>query len=128
MALALTQAQWKNASSNRRDTANRRDLNRAEENVRRHFRAYRRARGALQRLNAPNKVMEIYKPILLKDLTLSGDVVEENRLGQRSDVLAWFWHIGAPNGGQRDEWMEECESSSTNAPPVDSTKDLKFTG
>src|SRR6266481_2309902 len=84
--------------------------------------------GALQRLNAPNKVMEIYKPILLKDLTLSGDVVEENRLGQRSDVLAWFWHIGAPNGGQRDEWMEECESSSTNAPPVDSTKGLKFTG
>src|SRR6266481_536980 len=84
--------------------------------------------GALQCLNAPNKVMEIYKPILLKDLTLSGDVVEENRLGQRSNVLAWFWHIGAPNGDQRDEWMEECESSSTNAPPVDSTKDLKFTG
>src|SRR6266481_2265338 len=110
MALDLTQAQRKNASSNRQDTANWRD------------------QGALQCLNAPNKVMEIYKPILLKDLTLSGDVVEENRLGQRSDVLAWFWHIGAPNGGQRDEWMEECESSSTNAPPVDSTKGLKFTG
>ena len=37
----------------------------------------------------------MYKPILPEDLNLSGDVAEEHRLGQRNEVLAWFWHIEA---------------------------------
>lgn len=111
--LALTLlVQLRKARSNKQDTAARRDIKRAEDNVQRHFRAYRRARTALQRLKAPNEVINMYKPIFPDDLAVTADVVEENRIGQRSHTLAWFWHIRAPNGDQRDEWMEECESSN----------------
>jgi len=70
----------------------------------------------------------MYKPILPEDLNLSGDVAEEHRLGQRNEVLAWFWHIEAPNGEQGDQWMEECESLSQIAYAIGPTKDLKSTG
>ena len=65
----------------------------------------------------------MYKPILANDLTISGDVVEEQRLGQRNDVLAWFWHIGAPQGNQGDDWMEECENSSRIVFTIDSNEE-----
>jgi len=42
-------------------------------------------------------------------MALSGDVVEEQRLGQRNDTLAWFWHIGTTNDEQGNEWMDERE-------------------
>ena len=51
-----------------------------------------RARKALEYLEAGNEVMDKYRPICPQDLALSGDVVEEQRLGQRNDTLAWFWH------------------------------------
>jgi len=53
--------------------------------------------------------MEKYRPIHPQDLALSGDVVEEQRLGQRNDTLAWFWRIGTMNDEQGNEWMDECE-------------------
>jgi hypothetical protein len=40
---------------------------------------------------------------------MSGDVVEENRIGQRSDMLAWFWRTGDPNQDQENNWMNECK-------------------
>jgi len=44
--------------------------------------------------------MDKYRPIHPQDLALSGDVVEEQRLGQRNDTLAWFWCIGSINQEQ----------------------------
>jgi hypothetical protein len=125
---SLTQVQNRNASSNRQQTAVTRDLRRAEDKIKRHVRAYKRARQALECLKAPNEVMDTYRPILPEDLNVSGDVVEENRLGQRNDTLAWFWHIQAPNGDQGDQWMEECESSNMIAYAIDLNKKIKFTG
>jgi len=73
-----------------KQTAVTKDVRRADDQVNRHVRAYKRARGALERLKAPKEVMDMYKPILPEDLNLSGDVAEEHRLGQRNEVLAWF--------------------------------------
>jgi len=56
--------------------------------------AYQRARKALEYLEAGNEVMDKYRPIHPQDLALSGDVVEEQRLGQRNDTLAMVWCIG----------------------------------
>jgi hypothetical protein len=53
-----------------------------------------------------------YKPILPQDLSLSGDVIEEQRTGQRNDALPWFWRMGTANGDQGNPWMDECESWS----------------
>lgn len=68
-----------------------------------------RARQALLNLEAEKQVMDVYRPILSEDLSLSGDVVEEHRMGQRKDGLAWFWHMGMPNEDQSNEWMDECK-------------------
>jgi len=86
-----------------------RDVRRAEKKIARHIRAYQRARKALEYLEAGNEVMDKYRPIHPQDLALSGDVVEEQRLGQRNDTLAWFWCIGTMNDEQGNEWMDECE-------------------
>jgi len=86
-----------------------RDVRRAEDKIARHIRTYQRARKALEYLEAGNEVMDKYRPILPQDLALSGDVVEEQRLGQRNDTLAWFWHIGLTNDEERNECMDECK-------------------
>jgi len=65
-----------------------RDIQRAEDKISRHMRAYQRARQALEYLEAGNEVMDKYRPIHPQDLALSGDVVEEQRLG-RGMIL---WH------------------------------------
>lgn len=124
----MTQGQNTNVRSNRQQTAVTRDLRRADDKINQHVRVYKRARQALERLKAPKEVMDMYRPILPEDLNVSGDVAEEHRLGQRNEVLAWFWRIQAPSGDQGDQWMEECESSSMIAYAIGLTKDLKFTG
>ena len=63
----------------------------------------------MEYLEAGNEVMDKYRPIHPQDLALSGDVVEEQRLGQRNDTLAWFWCIGTMNDEQGNEWIDECE-------------------
>ena len=63
----------------------------------------------MEYLEASNEVMDNYRPIGPEDLALSGDVVEEKRLGQRNDTLTWFLHIGTPNDEQGDVWMDEYE-------------------
>jgi hypothetical protein len=72
-------------------------------------RSYGRARRALVNLGADNETLAHYQEIRREDLKLSGDVVEENRFGQKSDALAWFWRMGDQNKEQKDNWMSECE-------------------
>ncbi|KAG2057811.1 hypothetical protein BDR06DRAFT_877278, partial [Suillus hirtellus] len=42
-----------------------------------------------------------------EDLTVSKEVTEENRHGQSSDRLAWFWRINSAENSQKSEWMNE---------------------
>src|SRR5882724_5729038 len=104
-----------------------RDIRRAEDKITRHIRAYQRARKALKYLEAGNKVMDKYRPICPQDLALRGDVVEDQRLGQRNDTLAWFWHIGIINQEQGIEWMDERARSSwlTSSPVSLATSSLQ---
>ena len=97
------------ARSHRENTGARRDITDAEEKIFRIHRTYQRARKALENLRAPSEVMDKYRPILLEDLKVSGDVTEEQRLGQRNDTIPWFWLIGTTNEEQGNEWMDECE-------------------
>jgi len=85
------------------------DIQNAKGAVRRHVRSYCRAHQALINLDADK---DQFLPIFEEDLRLSGDVLEENRIGQKSDTLAWFWRIGG--GGEKEqqsEWMQECKNS-----------------
>lgn len=80
--------------------------------VHKHWRIYNRARTALSYL--PNSISSLskYKKITAKDLTISEDIEHENRTGQRSQDIAWFW-LEPDNTGQVhssiSEWHNECK-------------------
>ncbi|KAG2070067.1 hypothetical protein BDR04DRAFT_1118593 [Suillus decipiens] len=43
----------------------------------------------------------------LKIDNIDKEVIEENRFGQGSDKLAWFWRVNNAGRGQEDAWMDE---------------------
>jgi hypothetical protein len=77
--------------------------------VNKHVRAYRRARNAMERLGADDTVLGRYQELKQEHLKLSGDITDENRYGQRNDVLPWFWRLDGQNSDQDDTWMQECK-------------------
>jgi hypothetical protein len=92
------------------------ELKLANIQVAKKVRAYRRARSALERLGADATVLHRYKPIKKDDLLLNKDLTEENRYGQRNDVLPWFWMLDGQPAGNQDSWMEECENINFPSP------------
>lgn len=70
---------------------------------------YNLGRKALESLGAHPGYLKKFPTISKKDLKLSADVVEENRTGQRSDSLAWFWRLDGAGieDGKNDKWMVE---------------------
>lgn len=85
------------------------DVNKVEESIRREVAIYHRARAALMGLEAGEDILNRYKPIKTEDLKMSGDIVEENRIGQRNDALAWFWRLDGAGQNPDDDWMQECK-------------------
>jgi hypothetical protein len=81
-------------------------LNAARGTLGRHARTYRRAYQALLNLDADT---DQFKELTVKDMKVSADVVEENRIGQKSDTLSWIWRIGGGKNEQGGNVMEECK-------------------
>jgi hypothetical protein len=76
-----------------------------------HWRIYNRARNALLHLPGSQETMFKFRVIRKEDLKPSPDIYHENRIGQRSEELAWFWRISNTEGKVREnmsEWHEEC--------------------
>jgi hypothetical protein len=69
------------------------ELRQVNSKIKEHARRYRCARAALLSLGAPMDTLAKFKELLNTDLRVNTDVVEENRIGQRSDTLPWFWRI-----------------------------------
>jgi hypothetical protein len=84
-------------------------IHRADKQIRGAVQCYRLARSALEGLGVSSKLLEQYKEIQKKDLKMSRDVVEENRVGQRSWELPWFWRLDRKLDKDRDEFLKECE-------------------
>ena len=86
-------------------------VNNSAREVRKYERSYNRARRALQQLGADAKILEKFKEIENKDLVVAPDMVEENRVGQKSDTMPWFWRLGPESQSDTENagWMEECE-------------------
>jgi hypothetical protein len=76
--------------------------------VNKHVRAYRRARRALEHLGADDSTLAHFQKLQANDLKVNLDVTEENRVGQRSDTLPWFWRLDGQNADQHETWMQEC--------------------
>jgi hypothetical protein len=77
--------------------------------VQRHARLYGLAQHALVQLQADDLILGRFPALQKGDLAVSRDVVEENRLGQRSEHVGWIWRLDIGSGLGEDEWIQESE-------------------
>lgn len=102
----LFRMNFRSSSSVRTDTRSKQDIKRVGLKINQDVRSYHRARGALIQLQASEDILRNYQPIKPDELGVPKDITEENRFGQSSDVLPWFWRIG---NGIAAPWNEECK-------------------
>ena len=69
---------------------------------------YRTAREAIRELGRAAD-LERYQEIKKSDLKMSGDIVEENRVGQRNSVLPWFWRLDRMTKEHQGNYEKECK-------------------
>ena len=84
-------------------------IHRADVHIKASVQSYRLARNALKELGAGEDLLHRYQEIEKKDLKMSKDIVEENRVGQRSSELAWFWRLDRKWDNNRGEFLKECK-------------------
>jgi len=100
----------KPAKSQRKMTRAWDSIHRADKQIKAAVRSYRLARNALEVLGASKELLNQYQEIRKEDLKMSRDIVEENRVGQRSSELAWFWRLDRKWDRNQGEFLKECES------------------
>jgi len=84
-------------------------IHRADKQIRGAVQCYYLARGALEGLGVSGDLLSRYQEIQKKDLKMSRDVIEENRVGQQSSELPWFWRLDREWDKDRGEFIKECE-------------------
>jgi hypothetical protein len=104
---ALFRKTIRHAKSQKTKTRGWSTVRRVDASVRIHVRRYNGARHALLSLGCSQDDLKVFQPIHKEDLKMNHDITEENRFGQRSDSVSWFWRI---NGGQtNDTWQDESK-------------------
>lgn len=69
---------------------------------------YRTVWGAIGELGGAVELRR-FKEIKKSDLKMSGDIVEENRVGQRDSVLPWFWRLDRKTKESYGSYEKECK-------------------
>ena len=105
--MILFKTNVRNASSQRLQTRAWADVKKVDAKIKKITRSYHRARQAIIILTDDEKILHMYQVIKAEDLKVSGDVVEENRFGQRNEKIAWFWKLGA--NVDNIDWMDESK-------------------
>lgn len=106
---AIFRKKLKNAKSHDTKTRAWKAVHVASCAVQQHARSYALAQHALVALQADARTLQRFPAISQGDLVVSRDVVEENRIGQRSEHISWIWRLEIGNGLDEDTWMEESE-------------------
>ncbi|KAG1887759.1 hypothetical protein F4604DRAFT_1570502, partial [Suillus subluteus] len=89
-------------------TRSKQEAQRCRIKIDKYVRSYQRARSAMERLGMDRESLEtVYQEILAEQLSIDKEVTEENRFGQGSDKLAWFWRVNNGKKDQTDTWMDE---------------------
>ena len=86
-------------------------VHRMDDQVKKAVVTYRTARQAIGELGEAAD-LERFQEIRKSDLKMSGDVVEENRVGQRSSILPWFWRLDRKAKEYCGDYEKECEYSN----------------
>ena len=109
MKAAIFRKVVSNAKSQKKKTRAWKAVHVATAAVQRHARSYRLAQHALVQLHADPLIMT-RSPLLEKsDLSVSRDVVEENRVGQRSEHVSWIWRVNLGKDQDKNTWILESE-------------------
>ena len=103
-------------------------VHRADVQIKVAVQSYHLARSALQRLGAGKHLLDQFQEIQKKDLKMSGDIVEENRVGQRSSELAWFWRLDQKRHVDRGEFLKECRVQLCFIMATSRTEPYQFIG
>lgn len=106
----LMRTTLRNANSQRTGTRARAEVAKAITKVGQYQKTYLRARRAIRKLTPSMAILARFRPLTMEDMKMPGDWVEENRVGQRSDEMAWFWRLDLDKDVTDGSWMEECES------------------
>ncbi|KIM61410.1 hypothetical protein SCLCIDRAFT_122156, partial [Scleroderma citrinum Foug A] len=107
----LYHMQVRSSSSVWTDTRLKNDIKRLILKINKDVQSYHRAWDAMISLGASDDQLRKYQKVSPRDLSIDKEVTEENRFGQGSDVLPWFWHIGGVDLGSGADWTEECKWS-----------------
>ena len=83
-------------------------VHRVDGQIRKTVVTYRTARQAIGELGETAD-LERFQEITKSDLKMSGDIVEENRVGQRSSILPWFWRLDRKSKGYYGDYERECK-------------------
>ena len=104
-------ADVRNAKSQRTSLRAWATVHKRDSEARKHRNIYNHARAALIRLDCCPDFLSTLHDITEQDMKMSGDLTEENRYGQRSDTMAWFWRLdnGLSEVDQLSPRMKECE-------------------
>ena len=105
----LYRMNFRSSTSVRTDTRSKQDIRRVALKITRDVRSYHRARESLSRSEVSQDILQKYQVIKPDELGVSKDITEENRFGQSSDSLPWFWRIGGSQLGSPGVWDEECK-------------------
>lgn len=109
MKAAIFRKTVSNAKSQSKKTRAWQAVHVATAAVHQHARSYRLAQHALVQLNASPSILTKFPPLQNSDLKVSGDIVEENRLGQRNDHVTWIWRLDIGKDQDTEGWMNESE-------------------
>jgi len=96
------------AKSQKKTTRAWDSVHRVDDHIRQAVITYRAARRAIGELGGPAD-LEKFQEIKKSDLKMSGDIVEENRVGQRSSILPWFWRLDRKIQVHCGDHEKECE-------------------
>jgi len=77
--------------------------------VKRYATVYHCCRKQMVALEAEPRILDHYKVLAKKDLTVSTAVSDPNARGHCHDSLAWFWTMDIPKGTDKNDWMSECK-------------------
>ena len=107
---------WQNicsSNSTRDGTRAQQEIKKVVTQINKQVRSYHRARQAILGLDPDVSIRRKYQEVKPEDLAVSKEVTEENRFGQGTSKMAWFWLMGGQKENENVEstspWMDECK-------------------
>jgi hypothetical protein len=96
------------ANSQKKSTRAWGSIHRMDNQIKETVVMYRTARDAIGELGGAAGLMR-FQEIKKLDLKMSGDIVEESRVGQRNSVLPWFWRLDRQTKESCGNYEKECK-------------------